>query len=132
MSHLVNEIFRELHSQPLFRFPVVPPELQLTERKTRLGRHGGERQSSLRPYVLGNFQGGDEARADAYEIDHCLLDHNFTEAMKFVHRVADLATAADHHPRILVQMGRVTLTTTTHHEGGLTGRDIELIRSIDE
>lgn len=56
---------------------------------------------------------------------------DFREAMKFVHRVADLAEALGHHPRIEVKLFRVTLTVTTDEEGGLTRRDIELIRRID-
>lgn len=56
---------------------------------------------------------------------------DFVEAMKFVHRVADLATAANHHPHILIKMSRVTLTVTSHDAGGLTERDIRLINAID-
>jgi len=56
---------------------------------------------------------------------------DFREAMKFVHRVEDLAAAAGHHPRIDVCRHRVTLTVTTDEEGGLTQRDIDLIRRID-
>ena len=56
---------------------------------------------------------------------------DFREAMKFVHRVSDLAEARGHHPRIEVRLHRVTLTVTTDEEGGLTQRDIDLIRGID-
>jgi 4a-hydroxytetrahydrobiopterin dehydratase len=56
---------------------------------------------------------------------------DFREAMKFVHRVADVAEAAGHHPRIEVKLCRVTLTVTSDEEGGLTGRDIDLIRRLE-
>ncbi len=56
---------------------------------------------------------------------------DFREAMKFVHRVADVALALGHLPRIEVKRDRVTLTVTTDEEGGVTGRDIDLIRRID-
>ncbi|MFI5402489.1 MAG: 4a-hydroxytetrahydrobiopterin dehydratase [Planctomycetota bacterium] len=56
---------------------------------------------------------------------------DFREAMKFVHRVADVADAAGHHPRIEVKLHRVTLTVTTDEEGGLTPKDIDLMRRID-
>jgi 4a-hydroxytetrahydrobiopterin dehydratase len=56
---------------------------------------------------------------------------DFREAMKFVHRVADLAEAAGHLPRVEVRGARVTLTVTTDDEGGLTRRDLDLIRRID-
>jgi len=56
---------------------------------------------------------------------------DFREAMKFVHRVADLGDAMGHRPRFEVNGHRVTLTVTTDEEGGLTQRDIDLIRGID-
>ena len=56
---------------------------------------------------------------------------DFREAMKFVHRVSDVAEALRHHPRVEVRLHRVTLTVTTDEEGGLTRRDIDLIRRID-
>lgn len=56
---------------------------------------------------------------------------DFREAMKFVHRVSDLSEAMGHLPRIEVKLHRVTLTVTTDEEGGVTQRDIDLIRRID-
>ena len=48
---------------------------------------------------------------------------DFLEAIAFVNRLAPLAEAADHHPDILVNYKRVTLTYSTHSEGGLTDKD---------
>ena len=48
---------------------------------------------------------------------------NFPEAIAFVNRVAPGAEAADHHPDILINYRRVTLTYATHSEGGLTDKD---------
>ena len=45
------------------------------------------------------------------------------EAVRFVDRLAPQAEAADHHPDILINYKRVTLTYTTHSEGGLTAKD---------
>ena len=47
----------------------------------------------------------------------------FPEAIAFVNRLAPEAEAADHHPDILINYKRVTLTYSTHSEGGLTGKD---------
>mgnify|MGYP001436989326 FL=1 len=47
----------------------------------------------------------------------------FPEAVRFVDRLAPQAEAADHHPDILINYKRVTLTYTTHSEGGLTAKD---------
>ena len=51
---------------------------------------------------------------------------SFTEAMGFVFRVAVVAEAAGHHPDVLIEYNRVTLTLSTHSEGGVTQRDMEL------
>lgn len=47
----------------------------------------------------------------------------FPEAVAFVNRLAPEAEAADHHPDILINYKRVTLTYSTHSEGGLTDKD---------
>ncbi len=47
----------------------------------------------------------------------------FPEAVAFVGRLVPLAEAADHHPDVLINYRRVTLTYSTHSEGGLTAKD---------
>lgn len=47
----------------------------------------------------------------------------FPEAVAFVDRLAPEAERADHHPDILINYKRVTLTYSTHSEGGLTEKD---------
>jgi 4a-hydroxytetrahydrobiopterin dehydratase len=47
----------------------------------------------------------------------------FPDAVAFVNRLAPEAEAADHHPDILINYKRVTLTYSTHDEGGLTEKD---------
>jgi len=47
----------------------------------------------------------------------------FPEALAFVVRLGFAAEAADHHPDMLVNYKRVTLTYSTHSEGGLTAKD---------
>ena len=49
----------------------------------------------------------------------------FMEAIAFVNRLAPEAEAADHHPDILIDYKRVTLTYSTHSEGGLTIKDFD-------
>jgi len=48
---------------------------------------------------------------------------NFLEAIAFINRLAPEAERADHHPDILINYKRVTLTYSTHSEGGLTEKD---------
>ncbi len=56
---------------------------------------------------------------------------DFVEAMGFVTRVAMIAEKANHHPDIDIRWNKVTLTLSTHSEGGLTSRDIDLAAAID-
>jgi len=56
---------------------------------------------------------------------------SFKESIAFVNKVAELAERADHHPDILIEYDKVTLTLSSHDAGGLTERDFSLARSID-
>jgi 4a-hydroxytetrahydrobiopterin dehydratase len=56
---------------------------------------------------------------------------DFRAAMLYVGAVAYLAEEANHHPDILVQWNKVTLTLSTHSAGGLTSHDFALARTID-
>jgi 4a-hydroxytetrahydrobiopterin dehydratase len=47
----------------------------------------------------------------------------FPQAVAFVNALVPEAEAADHHPDILINYKRVTLTYSTHSEGGLTDKD---------
>jgi 4a-hydroxytetrahydrobiopterin dehydratase len=48
----------------------------------------------------------------------------FPEAVAFVNRLVPDAEAADHHPDITINYRRVTLSWSTHDEGGITAKDI--------
>lgn len=49
----------------------------------------------------------------------------FADAVTFVVRLGFAAEAADHHPDMLINYKRVTLTYSTHSEGGLTVKDFD-------
>jgi len=51
---------------------------------------------------------------------------DFNEAMAFVTRVALAAEKADHHPDIDIRWNKVTLVFSTHSEGGITKKDLDL------
>lgn len=55
---------------------------------------------------------------------------DFPAAMAFVNKVAAVAESANHHPDIDIRWNKVTLTLSTHSEGGLTQKDIDLARQI--
>ena len=56
---------------------------------------------------------------------------DFREAMLFTGAVAYLAEQASHHPDILIQWNKVTLTLSTHSAGGLTTADFDLATKIN-
>ncbi len=56
---------------------------------------------------------------------------DFVHAMGFVNSVALLAERANHHPDIDIRWNKVTLTLSTHSAGGLTMKDFDLARQIE-
>lgn len=58
-------------------------------------------------------------------------NEDFVGSLGFVTRVAVLAEKADHHPDILIEYKNVTLTLSTHSEGGLTEKDFKLAGEIE-
>jgi 4a-hydroxytetrahydrobiopterin dehydratase len=57
---------------------------------------------------------------------------NFTEALDFTNKVGQLAEAQDHHPAILTEWGRVTVTWWTHKIKGLHPNDFIMAARTDE
>lgn len=56
---------------------------------------------------------------------------SFPDAIAFATRLAFDAEAADHHPDVAINFKRVTLTYSTHSEGGLTAKDIDGAKAAD-
>jgi 4a-hydroxytetrahydrobiopterin dehydratase len=56
----------------------------------------------------------------------------FLESIDFVNRIARKAQKSNHHPDIDIRFDQVTLTLTTHDEGGITEKDFSLARQCDE
>ncbi len=56
----------------------------------------------------------------------------FPDAIAFVTRLAFDAEAADHHPDLQVSYKRVTVTWTTHDQGGITEKDFEGAQKADQ
>ena len=56
----------------------------------------------------------------------------FASAVAFVVRIGFDAEAADHHPDVLISnYKKVTLTFTTHSEGGVTDKDLAAAEAAD-
>jgi 4a-hydroxytetrahydrobiopterin dehydratase len=67
----------------------------------------------------------------AKEITRTYEFEDFNESMGFVTRMAMEAEKANHHPDIDIRWNEVTLTLSTHSEGGLTAKDLELADAAD-
>ncbi len=56
---------------------------------------------------------------------------NFQQALAFTNRVGELAEAEDHHPAILTEWGKVTVTWWTHAIRGLHRNDFVMAAKTD-
>jgi 4a-hydroxytetrahydrobiopterin dehydratase len=75
---------------------------------------------------LGDWERDGDQIVKVFEFD------DFTEAIKFVNDVANLAERYDHHPDIDIRYNRVKLGLSTHAEGGLTPRDFDVAGEIEQ
>jgi 4a-hydroxytetrahydrobiopterin dehydratase len=57
---------------------------------------------------------------------------NFVEALEFTNRIGELAEQEDHHPSILTEWGRVTVTWWTHAVEGLHLNDFITAAKSDQ
>jgi 4a-hydroxytetrahydrobiopterin dehydratase len=57
---------------------------------------------------------------------------NFAQALAFTNRVGELAEAEGHHPAILTEWGRVTVTWWTHIIRGLHRNDFIMAAKTDQ
>ena len=51
---------------------------------------------------------------------------NFKDAVAFVVRLSYEAEAANHHPDLDIRWNRVRVALSTHSEGGITTKDLDL------
>ena len=87
-------------------------------------------------------------KIEAHEIESRLSEHSgwtakgdaltrifafksFPDAIAFVARLAFDAEAADHHPDLDIRFRKVTVTWSTHSEGGVTEKDFAGVRQSD-
>ena len=55
----------------------------------------------------------------------------FKEAGRFIVRLSYEAEARDHHPDLEVHYNRVKVNLSTHSEGGVTEKDLDLAAAIE-
>ncbi len=57
---------------------------------------------------------------------------DFAEALEFTNAVGEIAEEEGHHPALLTEWGRVTVTWWTHKIGGLHQNDFIMAAKTDE
>jgi 4a-hydroxytetrahydrobiopterin dehydratase len=57
---------------------------------------------------------------------------NFRQALDFTNRVGELAEVEDHHPALLTEWGRVTVTWWTHKINGLHENDFIMAAKTED
>lgn len=75
--------------------------------------------------ALPGWQHVESAITRQYRLD------GFAGAIAFVVRLSYAAEAANHHPDLDIRYDRVRVTLSTHSEGGVTGKDLDLARAIE-
>jgi 4a-hydroxytetrahydrobiopterin dehydratase len=74
---------------------------------------------------LPGWEHGDGEIRREYRLD------SFAGAIAFVVRLSFAADAANHHPDVDIRYSKVSVTLSTHSEGGVTAKDVELARTIE-
>jgi 4a-hydroxytetrahydrobiopterin dehydratase len=74
---------------------------------------------------LGGWERSGDAIAKAFD------NGDFKGSVEFVNRLTPVAEEMNHHPDLEISWKTVTVTVTTHSEGGITANDFELARRIE-
>ena len=83
------------------------------EIKEKLKELDGWRQRG--EYIVKSFDRGD-----------------FVGSVKFVDSLVPPAEEMNHHPDIAISWSQVEVAISTHAEGGLTGKDFELAKKVED
>jgi 4a-hydroxytetrahydrobiopterin dehydratase len=65
-------------------------------------------------------------------LEKVFLFKDFIQALEFTNRVAQTANQEDHHPAILTEWGKVTITWWTHRIRGLHLNDFIMAAKTDQ
>lgn len=88
--------------------------------------------ASQRPALLAQLAGWSiEQAAGMDQLRAQFTFTNFAKALAFANRVGELAEAADHHPRIVLEWGKVEVRWWTHSIGGLHENDFIMAARTD-
>lgn len=71
-------------------------------------------------------------RENVKQLERVFKFKNFVEALQFTNEVGELAEEEDHHPALLTEWGKVTVTWWTHAVKGLHRNDFIAAAKTDE
>ena len=89
-----------------------------------------EQEARMLLAALPNWRIVAEEGVDQLQAAYTFAD--FAAALAFVNRVGALAEAADHHPRLTLEWGRVEVAWWTHTIGGLHRNDFIMAARCEE
>jgi len=75
---------------------------------------------------LPGWTGGDDFITKVFKFD------DFAQAFGFMSQIAIVAEAMNHHPEWYNVYNRVDVTLTTHEAGGVTDKDIDLAKRMEQ
>ena len=73
-----------------------------------------------------------EVREGIMQLERVYKFKNFRLALAFANRVGEIAEKAFHHPALLVEWGKVTVTWWSHEMKGLHKNDLIMAARTDE
>jgi 4a-hydroxytetrahydrobiopterin dehydratase len=56
----------------------------------------------------------------------------FADGIRFIDQVAEVADGMNHHPDIDVRYTNITFSLSSHDAGGITQRDLDLAKAIEQ
>ena len=71
-------------------------------------------------------------REDIKRLERIYSFNNFAHALSFTNKVGELAEAEGHHPALLTEWGKVTVTWWTHKITGLHRNDFIMAAKTDQ
>lgn len=81
--------------------------------------------------IEGKLSGLSGWQRSGEAIEKSFKREDFVGSVRFVDSLVEPAEAMNHHPDLAISWDTVTVTISTHSEGGLTAADFELAGKID-
>ena len=71
-------------------------------------------------------------RDEVMQLERVFKFRNFKQALAFTNRVGEIAEEVGHHPALLTEWGKVTVTWWSHEAGGLHKNDFIMAARTDK